>query len=376
MSAFEFNLLQRDTNSKARRGTIRTAHSTFPTPVFMPVGTIGSVKGIPPWDVAATGSGILLGNTYHLYLRPGVEVVEKLGGLHKMMGWSGSILTDSGGYQVFSLKSLVKLREEGAVFRSHLDGSKHELSPEKAIAIQETLGSDIMMVLDECPPKDADAEYAARSMAMTTRWAQRCLTARTSDSALFGITQGAMHANLRQEHARELAELPFDGLAIGGLSVGESKELMDEMLAASIEVLPEEKPRYFMGVGRPADILRAVGRGVDMFDCVLPTRSGRTGLLFTRQGEITIKNTRYRLDEEPVDPSCSCPTCRSFSRGYLRHLYVAGEMLGPILNTLHNLQFYQDLMGMIRTAIEEERYESFKNATLEAIDRRFEGEGR
>ena len=376
MSDFEFNLLHCDAGGEARRGSIRTAHSTFSTPVFMPVGTVGSVKGIPPWDIAAMGSGILLGNTYHLYLRPGMEVVEKLGGLHKMMGWSGSILTDSGGYQVFSLSSLVKLSEEGAVFRSHLDGSKHELSPEKAIAIQETLGSDIMMVLDECPPKDADAKYAARSMAMTTRWAERCLAARTSNNALFGIAQGAMHANLRQEHAQELAELPFDGLAIGGLSVGESKELMDEMLAASIEFLPAEKPRYFMGVGRPADILRAVGRGVDMFDCVLPTRSGRTGLLFTRQGEITIKNSRFRLDEAPVDENCTCATCRNFSRGYLRHLYAAGEMLGPILNTLHNLQFYQDLMVMIRTAIEEDRYESFKAQTIDAIDRRFEGEAR
>jgi queuine tRNA-ribosyltransferase len=373
---FQFDLVHTDVGGYARRGRVRTAHSTFETPVFMPVGTVGSVKGIPPWDIAAMGSGILLGNTYHLYLRPGMEVVQKLGGLHKMMAWNGSILTDSGGYQVFSLKSLVKLREEGAVFRSHLDGSKHELSPEKAIEIQEVLGSDIMMVLDECPPKEADEEYARKSMAMTTRWAQRCLTARTSANALFGITQGAMHAKLRREHAQELAELPFDGLAIGGLSVGESKALMDEMLAASIEPLPSHKPRYFMGVGRPADILRSVGRGVDMFDCVLPTRSGRTGLLFTRQGEITIKNSRFRFDEDPVDPDCSCPTCTNFSRAYLRHLYIAGEMLGPILNTLHNLQFYQDLMGMIRTAIVADRYESFMRETLIAVDRRFDGEPR
>jgi len=371
---FQFDLIHSDAGGSARIGRIRTAHSTFETPVFMPVGTVGSVKGIPPWDIASMGSGILLGNTYHLYLRPGMEVVRKLGGLHQMMGWNGSILTDSGGYQVFSLKSLVKLREEGAIFRSHLDGSKHELSPEKAIEIQETLGSDIMMVLDECPPKEADEEYARRSMALTTRWAKRCLAARTSENALFGITQGAMHAGLREEHARELAELPFDGLAIGGLSVGESKALMDEMLAASIGPLPADRPRYFMGVGRPADILRAVGRGVDMFDCVLPTRSGRTGLLFTRQGEITIKNARYRFDERPIDPECSCPACRTFSRGYLRHLYVAGEMLGPILNTLHNLQFYQDLMSMIRAAIAEDGYARFMRSALETIDRRYDGE--
>jgi queuine tRNA-ribosyltransferase len=364
---FAFQLHQTDDRTAARRGRVTTAHSSFETPVFMPVGTVGSVKGIAPWDVAQTGSRILLANTYHLYLRPGMEVMAHVGGLHKMMGWEGSILTDSGGYQVFSLTSLMKIREEGVTFRSHVDGSKHELTPEKAIAVQETIGSDIMMVLDECPPKEADEAYARKSMEMTTRWARRCLDARTSRNALFCITQGAMHAGLRQEHARELAELPFDGMAIGGLSVGESKELMDEMLAASIEVLPENKPRYFMGVGRPADILRAVARGVDMFDCVLPTRSGRTGLLFTRKGEMTIKNAKYRFDLAPVDDQCSCPCCRNFSRAYLRHLFVAGEMLGPILNTLHNLQFYQDLMADIRAAIDEGRYAEFLRERLDAV---------
>jgi queuine tRNA-ribosyltransferase len=372
VTEFRFELKHTDGGGRARRGAVTTAHSTFESPVFMPVGTVGSVKGIAPWDVAATGSRILLGNTYHLYLRPGMEVVAACGGLHKMMGWSGSILTDSGGYQVFSLSSLMKLREEGAVFRSHIDGSKHELTPEKAIAIQETLGSDIMMVLDECPPKEADEAYARQSMAMTTRWARRCLAARRSNNALFCISQGAMHAHLREEHAQELATLPFDGMAIGGLSVGESKALMDEMLAASIAALPENKPRYFMGVGRPADILRAVAQGVDMFDCVLPTRSGRTGLLFTRQGELTIKNARFKMDQRPIDEACSCPACRHFSRAYLRHLLVAGEMFGAILNTLHNLQFYQDLMQGIREAIEADRFEAHLTRMLAAVDRRYE----
>ena len=331
----------------------------------MPVGTVGSVKGMLPWEVAKSGSGIILANTYHLYLRPGMEVVKKLGGLHKMMGWKGSILTDSGGYQVFSLSALKKVGEEGVTFRSHIDGSKHLLTPEKAVEIQETLGSDIMMVLDECPPKEADREFAARSMEMTSRWARRCLAARKSGNALFGIAQGAMHADLRRAHAEELVELPFDGLAIGGLSVGESKELKEEMLAAAIAVLPPDRPRYFMGVGRPADIIHAVGLGVDMFDCVLPTRSGRTGLLFTSRGEVHIKNARYRLDESPLDPDCGCPTCANFSRAYLRHLYVAGEMLGPILNTMHNLHFYQKLMKDIRAAIQQGNYRQFEGVENE-----------
>ena len=344
---------------------VTTARGSFPTPAFMPVGTVGTVKGIFPWDIEKTGSSIILANTYPLYLRPGMEVVKKLGGLHAMMGWKGSILTDSGGYQVFSLSALKKVAEEGVTFRSHIDGSQHLLTPEKAIEIQETLGSDIMMVLDECPAKEADREFAARSMAMTTRWAQRCLDARTSGNALFGITQGAMHADLRRAHAEELAQLPFDGLAIGGLSVGESKELKEEMLAASISVLPPDRPRYFMGVGRPADIIHAVGQGVDMFDCVLPTRSGRTGLLFTSQGEIHIKNARFRLDDTPLDPECDCPTCANFSRAYLRHLFVAGEMLGPILNTTHNLHFYQRLMRDIRAAIHAGTFGQFEGGKNE-----------
>lgn len=368
MSDFTFELRGEDGGSGARLGRITTARSTFETPVFMPVGTVGSVKGIAPWDLAKTGSGILLANTYHLYLRPGTEVVERLGGLHRMMGWEGSILTDSGGYQVFSLSNLMKVGEEGVTFRSHIDGAKHLFTPETAIEVQEVLGSDVMMVLDECPDKDASADYAEKSMEMTTRWALRCLEARRSSNALFCIAQGGMHGKLRETHARELAALPFDGMAIGGLSVGEGKELMDEMLAASIGPLPADKPRYFMGVGRPGDILRAVARGVDMFDCVLPTRSGRTGLLFTRRGEMVIKNARYRTDDSPIDPECSCPVCARFSRGYLRHLFVAGEMLAAVLNTLHNLYFYQDLMRTIRRKIAAGEFGTWWRREAEAVD--------
>lgn len=370
MGAYRFELIMKDTETKARRGVATTAHGQYDTPVFMPVGTLGAVKGIAPWEVEQTGAQVVLGNTYHLFLRPGMEVVKQLGGLHRMMCWNRSILTDSGGYQVFSLARLRKIEEEGVAFRSHVDGSLQEISPEKAVWIQETLNSDIMMVLDECPPPEAVRDYAAHSMDRTTRWAKRCLEARKSENALFGITQGGMFADLRTQHAQELATYPFDGLAIGGLSVGESKELMDEMLEASLLGLPEERPRYFMGVGRPGDILRAVAKGVDMFDCVLPTRSGRTGLLFTSQGEISIKQTRFRMDLEPVDPACRCPVCARFTRGYLRHLFVAGEMLGPVLNTIHNLHFYQQLMRDIRMAIEEGRYSTFFKEALARIDRK------
>lgn len=370
MSVYKFRVLDRDKETKGRSGCGETAHGTYQTPAFMPVGTLGGVKGIAPWEVEVTGAEVVLGNTYHLYLRPGMEVVEQLGGLHRMMAWDHTILTDSGGYQVFSLASLRKIEEQGVWFRSHVDGSAHELTPEKAVWIQETLGSDIMMVLDECPPPDANREYALRSMARTTRWAQRCLDARKSENALFGITQGGMFADLRMQHAQELALLPFDGLAIGGLSVGESKEVMDEMLSASVSGLPEDKPRYFMGVGRPGDILRAVAQGVDMFDCVLPTRSGRTGLLFTSQGEIAIKQKRYRLDTRPLDPACACPVCAKFSRGYLRHLFVAGEMLGPVLNTIHNLHFYQNMMREVRSALSNGTFGTYLREALPRIDRK------
>jgi len=370
VSDFRWKLQREDVETGARIGQVSTAHGGFETPVFMPVGTVGSVKGITPWEVARSGSGVLLANTYHLYLRPGMDVVRALGGLHRMMAWKGAILTDSGGYQVFSLSSLMKLEEQGVVFRSHIDGSKHDLTPEKAVEIQETLGSDIMMVLDECPKPDADEEYACKSMQLTTRWAKRCLEHRRSRNALFAIAQGGMHPHLRREHAEELSAMPFDGMAIGGLSVGESKDLMMEMLAASISRLPTHRPRYFMGVGRPEDILKSVALGVDMFDCVLPTRSGRTGLLFTWNGEISVKQAAWRLKDDPPDRDCGCPTCRHFSLGYLRHLFVAGEMLAAVLNTTHNLYFYQDLMRRIRSAIAAGRYKEFLDEKLPAIARK------
>ncbi len=365
-----FEILTTDTETAARRGRMTTLHGIVETPIFMPVGTAGTVKGIAPWMIPDTGAQIILGNTYHLYLRPGLEVVEKLGGLHQMMGWDGTILTDSGGYQVFSLKRYRKIEERGVWFRSHIDGSKHELTPEKVVLIQETLGSDIMMVFDECPPADATPEYVEDSMQRTTRWAERCLEARTSSAALFGILQGGTVPELRQAHARDLTSLPFDGFAIGGLSVGESIEDMVATTRLAAPLLPAEKPRYLMGVGRPTDILQAVACGVDMFDCVLPTRSGRMGTLYTSQGEIVIKNTRYRMDDRPPDPACTCPVCTRFSRAYLRHLFISGEMLGRILNTLHNLHFFGNMMKQVRAAIEAGTLQALIDDWLPRVDRR------
>jgi len=287
-----------------------------------------------------------------------------------MMGWGGAILTDSGGYQVFSLKSLRKIEEQGVEFRSHIDGSRHELTPEKAIRIQETLGSDIMMVLDECPPADATPEYVERSMHMTTRWAERCLAARTSDAALFGILQGGTVPELRRAHAEDLVAMPFDGFAIGGLSVGESVEDMIATTRLAAPLLPEDRPRYLMGVGRPTDILQAAACGVDMFDCVLPTRSGRMGMLYTSRGELVIKHARYRLDDRPPDPGCGCPVCARFSRAYLRHLFIAGEMLGAVLNTLHNLHFFGDMMAQVRAAVEAGALRALIDDWRPRVDRR------
>ncbi len=365
-----FEILTLDKSTAARRARMTTLHGTVETPVFMPVGTAGTVKGIVPWAIPETGAEIILGNTYHLYLRPGLEVVEKLGGLHKMMGWGGSILTDSGGYQVFSMSDLRKITDHGAVFRSHIDGSKHELTPEKAVRIQETLGSDIMMVLDECPAADATPEYIEKSMQMTTRWAARCLDARTTDAALFGILQGGTIPELRRAHAKELTTMPFDGFAIGGVSVGESVEDMIATTRIAAPLLPADKPRYLMGVGRPTDILQAVACGVDMFDCVLPTRSGRMGMLYTSQGEMIIKHARYRLDDRAPDPNCSCPVCTRFTRAYLRHLFIAGEMLGAVLNTLHNLHFFGGMMKEVRAAVEAGTLQALIEDWCPRVDRR------
>lgn len=355
-----FSLLATDPGTSARRGELRLAHGTVPTPAFMPVGTQGTVKAVTPEELREVGAGMILGNTYHLYLRPGHELIAELGGLHRFMHWDGPILTDSGGYQVFSLGSLRKITEEGVTFQSHLDGSRHLLTPEKVVAVQEALGSDVMMVLDECPPHPSPPEYLEKSLALTNRWALRSLTVRTRpELALFAIIQGGMVPALRQRAAEELREQPFDGFAVGGLSVGEGQALMLETLEATTPHLPADKPRYLMGVGTPDDIVEAVVRGVDLFDCVLPTRNARNGLLFTSQGRVVIKHARYARDPRPLDETCGCTTCRNYSRAYLRHLYKSREILASRLNTLHNLYYYQDLMRRIRKALEAERFGAF-----------------
>jgi len=348
------------TCGQARCGTLTLAHGVVETPIFMPVGTAGTVKGLTPAQLGDIGVEILLGNTYHLFLRPGLEVLSAHGGLHGMMGWPRPILTDSGGYQVFSLKELRKITEEGVTFQNHIDGSRHLFTPENVIQTQEVIGSDIMMAFDECPPMTAGRDYMVRSMERTSRWAARCLEARTRpDCALFGITQGGVDLDLRASHIEELSVMPFDGFAIGGLSVGEAKEKMYETVEFAAPRLPADRPRYLMGVGTPQDLVECVSRGVDMFDCVLPTRNGRNGQLFTRNGRMSIKQVRYRLDLDPVDPQCGCYTCRNFSRAYLRHLYVAGEMLAGELATLHNVHYYLDLVRELRVAIRAGTLDAF-----------------
>ena len=351
-AAFAYELLASD--GAARRGRLTTAHGTIDTPAFMPVGTAATVKGLTPDRVAATGAQILLANTYHLMLRPGAERVAALGGLHSFMAWPGPILTDSGGYQVLSLAELRRITEEGVTFKSHIDGSRHELTPERAVEIQDLLDADITMVLDECTPFPVEREEAARSMERSLRWAARCKAAfrpRTG-YALFGIVQGSMVPELRRASAEALIEIGFEGYAIGGLAVGEGQATMLEMTALSADALPADKPRYLMGVGKPADLVAAVQRGIDMFDCVLPTRSGRTGQAFTRRGPVNLRNARHQGDPRPLDPDCPCPTCSDFSRAYLHHLFRCEEMLGPVLLTTHNLHYYQALMADLRAAIE------------------------
>jgi queuine tRNA-ribosyltransferase len=359
---FKFDIEHKSTSNRARVGRCRTPHGEFATPVFMPVGTQGTVKAMTPEEVRELGGEVILSNAYHLYLRPGIEIIRRAGGLHSYCNWQGPILTDSGGYQVFSLGELRKLTEEGAHFQSHLDGSHHLLSPEKSIEIQEVLGADIIMAFDECTPHPATFEYTKRSMELTLRWAKRCRDARTrSDQALFGIVQGGMYPDLRRACARELAEMDFPGYAIGGLSVGETKVLMYEMIEATEEFLPAEKPRYLMGVGTPEDLVEGVARGIDMFDCVMPTRNARNGMLFTRWGKLVIKNAGYADDHRPVDSECSCYTCRNYTRAYLRHLFNSGEMLAARLNTIHNLHYYFGLMRDIKEAIANDSYSSFRN---------------
>ena len=350
------------TDNRARAGILHTAHGDIPTPIFMPVGTVGSVKAVAPDDLQAIGAPIILGNTYHLYLRPGHELVARHGGLHGFASWSGSILTDSGGFQVFSLSSLRKIREEGVEFRSHLDGSKHLFTPEKVLDIQLALNSDIMMMLDECVPYGASREYTEKSLGLTSRWAKRAIDAYPPGSApnlLFGITQGGFYKDLRTRSVEEICALNFDGFAIGGLSVGEAKHEMYDLLDHTAALLPADKPRYLMGVGTPLDIVTGISMGIDMFDCVLPTRNARNGTLYTSVGKINIRGKKYAEDDGPLDPACQCYTCRTFSRAYLRHLYVSKELLSFRLNSLHNLTYFLNLVRGARAAILEGRFAEY-----------------
>ncbi len=354
---FKYELIKEEKDTGARLGKITTDHGEIQTPIFMPVGTQGTVKSMDQDDLKEMNAQIILGNTYHLYLRPGMEIMEKAGGLHKFMNWDRPILTDSGGFQVFSLGDLRKITEEGVEFRSHLDGSKHFMSPEKSIQIQNTIGSDIMMCFDECAPADADYDYTKKSMEMTSRWARRSKDAhqRPDEQALFGIVQGGMFDDLRVRSANELVEMDFPGYSIGGLSVGETKEKMFHMLDVTLPHLPQEKPRYLMGVGSVDALIEGVMRGVDMFDCVLQTRIARNGTALTSQGKLVVRNAAYADDFRPLDPECDCPVCRNYSRAYIRHLVKCNEILGARLLTYHNLYFTLKLMEKVREAILEDR---------------------
>ena len=340
------------TDGAARRGRLTTAHGTVETPAFMPVGTAATVKAMTPEAVKSTGAEIVLGNTYHLMLRPGAERIERLGGLHKFMNWPGPILTDSGGFQVMSLSPLRKMSEQGVVFKSHVDGTEYDLTPERSVEIQRQLDSDITMVLDECTPFPATEDEAAKSMRLSMRWAERCKAAFVARPGygLFGIVQGGVYDALRRESAEALTRIGFDGYAVGGLAVGEGQAEMFRVLDATVPFLPADRPRYLMGVGKPADLVGAVLRGIDMFDCVLPTRSGRNEQAFTRRGTINVSNARHKDDPRPLDPDCACPTCTGYARAYLHHLANAKEMLGPMLLTWHNLHYYQELMAGLRAA--------------------------
>jgi queuine tRNA-ribosyltransferase len=363
----EFQILHQDSASQARTGIFKTAHGEIYTPVFMPVGTQGTVKALSPEELAAAGSQIILGNTYHLYLRPGAATIEQAGGLHKFAHWPRAILTDSGGFQVYSLAAMRKVTADGVVFQSHHDGSYHELTPERAIDIQISLGSDIMMVLDECPPYPCDEKYAAASLVRTHNWAQRGFTKFKSAApkfgfpqTLFAIVQGGTFPELRKQSAETLVEMNFPGYAIGGLSIGEPKPALFEMASICTEILPATKPRYLMGMGKPEDLLEAVALGIDMFDCVLPTRNGRKGQFFTWDGPINIRNAGFKNDFQPIDESCECYACQNFSRAYIRHLFHSGEILGLRLGSLHNLHFYHKLMKQIRQSIAGGNFQRFR----------------
>ena len=371
MAAVTYELIKKDSRTKARRGRVNTPHGPIETPVFMPVGTAGTVKAIKPAEVRDMGAQIILGNTYHLYLRPGHEVVKAAGGLHKFMNWERAILTDSGGFQVFSLGAMRKISEEGVEFRSHIDGSKHMLSPEKSMEIQNALGSDIMMAFDECAPYPADRNYVKNSLERTTRWLKRCKEyhKNTEQQSLFGIMQGGMYKDLRKQSAEEIVELDLPGYAIGGLSVGEPKEIMYEVMDDCVDYLPADKPRYLMGVGSPDCLFEGVERGIDMFDCVLPTRIARHGMAMTSQGRVNIKNAKYERDFTPLDPNCDCYTCRNYSKAYLRHLFKSDEILSSMLMTTHNLHFLVNTMAGIRKAIEEDRFLEYKKEFYDSYGR-------
>ncbi len=359
MSHLTFDIIQKD--GPARLGTLMTAHGPIDTPTFMPVGTAGTVKAMTPEAVAETGAQIILGNTYHLMLRPGADRVERFGGLHKFMNWPGPILTDSGGFQVMSLKGLRKMTEEGVNFRSHIDGSAHMLTPEYSMQIQHKLDSNITMCFDECTPFPVSEPDAEKSMQLSMRWAQRSKDAfiKRPGYGLFGIVQGSVYPELRHESSEKLKAIGFDGYAVGGLAVGEGQDTMFKVLEQTIPHLPTNRPRYLMGVGKPSDIVGAVRRGIDMFDCVLPTRSGRTDQAFTRMGQINMRNARHKDDTRPLDPKCTCYTCRNYSRGYIHHLGLSKEILGTTLLTWHNLHYYQDLMRGLRNAIAEGALDAF-----------------
>ena len=361
-NAVAFEVIMVDSKTKARAGILHTPHGDIETPVFMPVGTQGTIKAVKPDAVKDMGAGIILGNTYHLYLRPGHKLVEAAGGLHKFMNWDRAILTDSGGFQVFSLGKLRKISEEGVRFRSHIDGSEHFISPEKSMEIQNSLGSDIIMAFDECVSYSADKKYVQESVGLTTRWLKRCKEyhKNTEKQSLFGIMQGGCYKDLRYESAMQIVELDLPGYAIGGLSVGEPKDVMLEVLDYCVDFLPADKPRYLMGVGTPDYLLESAERGVDMCDCVIPTRLARHGMAMTSQGKLNIKNAKFEKDFTPLDPNCTCPTCRNYTRSYLRHLYKANEILSATLISEHNIFFLLNLMRQAREAILNDEFSDFK----------------
>ena len=360
----QFTVLNNSISNRARTCLLSTAHGEIKTPVFMPVGTLGTVKSLSPEEMEQMGVQILLGNTYHLYLRPGCEVIDRFSGLHGFMNWSKPILTDSGGFQVFSLAKLTKITDEGATFQSHIDGSRHLLTPEKSLDIQMCLNSDIVMCLDQCIHYPATEKEVQNALDITTQWAGRCQTywksRNNNQNALFGIVQGGMYKKLRAQSVEELMDIGFDGYAVGGVSVGEPKEMMLEISDISLSALPDDRPKYIMGVGTPEDLVELVSMGADMFDCVLPTRNARNGQLFTQYGTLNITNAQYKEDTRPPDDHCTCYTCQHYSRAYLRHLYISRELLAYRLNTLHNIHYYTHLMEQMRSAINENRFDAFK----------------